>query len=699
MSSAWTAIQTAVRPVVDWFKAYVAPLFSAVGGAISAVFARVSSNIKVMLAVFRVVGAALGGVWGTFWNVVKATWSSLGQPILAAINTAWQVMSKVASGVWNYIKTVIQTVLGVLTGLIKTATAVFKGDWSGALDAMKGVASTIWDGITGLFNNAISTVTGVIGSLKDSILNTFSNASTWLSDAGGKIIGGFVDGIKSGFNKVKETLGGLTDLLPDWKGPAKRDATILKPAGKLLMKGLVAGITEDRDKVKTALGNLTKDLVKFQEDAIKAEAKRLVKARKKANDAIRKANKGRAKGTKAKDLLPTLSMDDAMKTAKKNVSTASAAMKAARKKISAQGKTTRDLWNDGRYRGDVERWQGLNRGTTALLSGLTTKGNFRKSASKAVKGATLADIARAREDVKAALTSAKETLADMKAARADLAASVRDNIMGELDLTAGLAKDTVNEFGYTVKGKTTFASVAGTVKALAAKAKTFATKLKELAKKGIPSGLIQEVAGYGTEQGIEVANALLSGTSQQVKDLSADYASLTSWSTSAGNTVAGSMYDVGIAAQQGLVDGLTADNKKLAAAAKKLSARVVKDVKKELGIKSPSRLMRDEVGKMLGRGIDVGMNDYAPNLQGTVKSLMAPLKTEPISGASAPANVEQKGQYVTATEVLALLRAIRLDVRVGADQRTKAQWVLDGMTTASRTDGTTLSGILDDLRK
>lgn len=699
MSSAWGAIQTAVKPVVDWFKTYVAPLFEAVGGAISAVFSRLASHFKVVLAVFRVVGASLGAVWGTFWNVFKATWSSLGQPILAAINAAWKVLQTVATGAWNHIKTVIQTVLGVLTGIIKTATAVFKGDWKGALDAMKGVASSMWNGITGIFKNAISTIKGVLGTLKNTIINTFSNAGSWLRDAGGKIIGGFVDGIKRGFNRVKETLGSLTSMLPDWKGPAKRDATILKPAGQLLMQGLVAGITSSQDKVKKSLQNVTKSLTTIQEKAIKAEADRLIAARKAANDRIKAFNKTASRWRK-KDLLPTLSRADAEKQAKANLKTASAAMKAAQKKVDAQGKTTARLWNRGTYQSSkVERWRGMNLGTTTLLNGLKANGAFTKTASTLVRSATLADIARAREDVAKSLAAAKDTLADMRTARADMAASVRDNIVGELDLTAGLAKDTVNEFGYTVKGKTTFASVAGTVKTLAAKAKTFATKLKELAKKGIPAGLIQEVAGYGTEQGIEVANALLSGTSQQVKDLSKDYASLTSWSASAGNTVAGSMYDVGIQAQQGLINGLNSDNKKLEAAAKKLSDRVVKSAKKALGIKSPSVVFRDEVGKMLGQGIDVGMSDYAPNLQSTVKSLMAPLKNEQIGNVAVPANGEQKGQYVTATEVLALLQAIRLDVHVGADQRTKAQWVLDGMNTASKTDGTTLSGILDRLMK
>lgn len=522
----------------------------------------------------------------------------------------------------------------------------------------------------------------------------FFNAGTWLLDAGKKIIGGFVDGIKGAFSKVKDTLSGLTDMLPDWKGPAKRDAKILKPAGQLLMKGLVAGITAGMDDVKKALGNVTDGLAKIAEAGVKNEADRLIAARKKANDRIAKYNKALAKKRdkalvaadkitdskkraaekkrinaeykrKKKDSLGTLSRADAEKLARKNLKTTNAAVKRAQKLVNAQGKTTKDLWNDGRYKGSVQRWQGLNAGTTTLLSGLTSKGNAKKGASSLVKKATLADVAKAREDVGKALTAAKATLADLKSARADLAASVSSSIKGELDLTAGIVEDTTTQWGHTVKGKTTFKSVAGQVKAMAAKAKAFATVLSDLAKKGIPAGLIQEVASLGTEQGTTVGRALLSGSAAEVKELSADYASLGSWSNKAGNAVAGSMYDVGIQAQQGLVDGLLSDDAKLAAAAKRMTDKLTTAVKKQLGIKSPSRLFRDEVGVMVSRGVIAGMDREQSTLD---KRAAALVPTPNVNAAERGNGIAGSGRTLTDADVAALasaMRQVQLPVVVG----------------------------------
>lgn len=68
------------------------------------------------------------------------------------------------------------------------------------------------------------------------------------------------------------------------------------------------------------------------------------------------------------------------------------------------------------------------------------------------------------------------------------------------------------------------------------------------------------------------------------------------------------MHSAGINAAQGLVKGLESQSKKLDAAAEKLANSLVSQVKKSLGIKSPSRVFRDQIGAQLIPGIDAGLN-------------------------------------------------------------------------------------------
>ena len=57
----------------------------------------------------------------------------------------------------------------------------------------------------------------------------------------------------------------------------------------------------------------------------------------------------------------------------------------------------------------------------------------------------------------------------------------------------------------------------------------------------------------------------------------------------------------------GLIDGVKSMTKKVKKAVENAVDSAVKGVKDFLGIESPSKLMRDEVGKMMGEGVGIGI--------------------------------------------------------------------------------------------
>ena len=62
------------------------------------------------------------------------------------------------------------------------------------------------------------------------------------------------------FNSVKSTLGNLTSKLTSWKGPESLDRVILKDAGRLVIQGFIEGLESQYDAVKDSLQGLTDDL-------------------------------------------------------------------------------------------------------------------------------------------------------------------------------------------------------------------------------------------------------------------------------------------------------------------------------------------------------------------------------------------------------------------------------------------------------
>ncbi|WP_019148777.1 phage tail protein [Timonella senegalensis] len=590
MSEIFTKLKEDLGPVIDGIREDLGPAMESLGSSLARIInsaiplvqqlASMFSNLMTVLGpIIEAVLRGLGPAFETFGATVErifglitrqlagisANWSDAIAGVQALVagdwSTAWEsarsIVSRNFQGIKDAAATGIRSVSGLVTGQMKSLAAAFGLDW----DRMVTSAQTAWSRMEAAASQGAIRVAAAVIGLRARIQGAFANAGSILYGAGKAIIDGLWQGLQSGFGKVQEGLNWLTSKIPDWKGPKKKDKSLLTAAGKSIILGFVKGLESGYDGVK-------KSLKKFTDALGKIPTSKLTKGQ----NAQLKATKAWAK---------------------------------------SMSKTTKTLWDDGKYKGGVKRWLGLNNGTVKLLKSLTAAGNWRTKknnkyqlvASKTVKSASLADIGKAQDGVQRLLDRAKKSLADMKKARADMKAQIANSIKGELDITSGMTTGS----GHYLTGQAGFKAVAGSVKSMAARAKKFAGKLKELVAKGIPPGLVQEVAGLGTEKGMQVANALLSGTSAQVKELKADYSSLNTWSKNAGDYVAGQMFDAGIQAQAGLVKGLEADADKLAKAAKKLADRLVKAVKKALGIKSPSRVFRDQIGAMVDAGLAQGI--------------------------------------------------------------------------------------------
>ncbi|WP_025620415.1 hypothetical protein [Salinispora cortesiana] len=140
--------------------------------------------------------------------------------------------------------------------LIATKTTWFQDLWRAVWGKIGDPVKAGWAAVKRFSSSAVGWVTGLPGKIRDA----FSTAGSWLVDAGRKIIDGLLSGIRSGFDKVRRTLGDLTGMLPDWKGPATRDRTLLAPAGRLIMQGLMSGMQTEWPQVRGLLGGMTTEL-------------------------------------------------------------------------------------------------------------------------------------------------------------------------------------------------------------------------------------------------------------------------------------------------------------------------------------------------------------------------------------------------------------------------------------------------------
>ncbi|MFF9582502.1 phage tail tape measure protein [Streptomyces achromogenes] len=225
----------------------------------------------------------------------------------------------------------------------------------------------------------------------------------------------------------------------------------------------------------------------------------------------------------------------------------------------------------------------------------------------------LVRLANREASVAARLKTANTRLADLIKARDKLAADVKKGVLDAANITQ-------NPTG----GAVTADSILTGLQTKLAQAKAFAADLARLRKKGISADLIAQIAQAGVEQGSAAAAALATADKATIKQINATQGQLVTAAGRAGSVAGDAMYGAGIQAAQGVVKGLQKEQHAIEAQMLKIAQGMQKAIKKALGIRSPSTLMADTVGRFIPPGVVQGMKQTAPQLDAAMRQLVRP---------------------------------------------------------------------------
>ncbi|MEI5520655.1 phage tail tape measure protein [Streptomyces brasiliscabiei] len=159
---------------------------------------------------------------------------------------------------------------------------------------------------------------------------------------------------------------------------------------------------------------------------------------------------------------------------------------------------------------------------------------------------------------------------------------------------------------------TTPAQLIEQMKAQQDKAKDFAGLVKSLRGKGLSADILTELGEAGADS--QLAKTLKGATYGDISKLNALAKSGKKLSDSYGRTLADAMFDSGKKAGDGFLTGLKAQEKELAKQMAKLADALIKSIKKKLKIKSPSQVMRDQIGKPTALGVVSGIDAALPKV-------------------------------------------------------------------------------------
>jgi len=191
------------------------------------------------------------------------------------------------------------------------------------------------------------------------------------------------------------------------------------------------------------------------------------------------------------------------------------------------------------------------------------------------------------------------------------------------------------------------ASISSLISRMAARQKQasgFASEVSGLSKRGLDKNLLSQLADAGP--GSQLAALLAKATAADIGQLNKLAVSQQKLTVSFGRSMADAMYDSGSQAGRGFLSGLQAQEKAIQAEMNRLAAGMVNTIKKKLGIRSPSTVMRDQIGRQVVLGAAAGVRQYAPHATREVQRMADTMAAVRARSGAVPVAVGGGGQVV-----------------------------------------------------
>lgn len=205
--------------------------------------------------------------------------------------------------------------------------------------------------------------------------------------------------------------------------------------------------------------------------------------------------------------------------------------------------------------------------------------------------AALRKNAAQRENVAGRLAAAQTKLSDAIKVRDEFKAGVRSS---------------VREFGSVMVDAANPRMLTDILRNRLKTVQSFTQNLARLRKSGLNNQAYAELVAAGPEAGNAQAALILKGGAKAVRSINQLQADINKAGGGLADTAGNALYQSGVNAAQGLVNGLLKEQKNLDRVANSMANSLVKAVKKALKIKSPSRVFMS-VGEFIPQGLAMGI--------------------------------------------------------------------------------------------
>ncbi len=235
-------------------------------------------------------------------QIMSDIYTALINALPTILENGVQLIQNLADGVMNNMPAIISAITDVLTNLFNIIKDNMPNILSKGIDLIGNLASgllknmpAVAGGIAQIMGNlirtilsnlpqllsagiqligklvsgliqSIPTVISTIASMANSIIKGFTGIDLWA--AGSAIIDGFLGGLRSAFEGVKNFVGGIASWIANHKGPLSYDRRLLIPAGNAIMFGLNQGLETSFKNVQSTVNTMGGDISDMMSDSL-----------------------------------------------------------------------------------------------------------------------------------------------------------------------------------------------------------------------------------------------------------------------------------------------------------------------------------------------------------------------------------------------------------------------------------------------